>query len=191
MYGLPQAGILAQDLLKKQLIQHGYQQSKVTPGLWKHDWQPISFTLYVDDFGIRYVGREHAKHLAKILKEHYKCSIDWDGKGYLGMNMDWDYDSCRVHILMLDYVPKALAQFQHQAPNKPQHQPYLHIKPDYGVKAQYVEDMDTSTLLPKEEKNSSRRSLALSSIMCDVSTAPCLRHWGLSLHSKGTQLRTR
>jgi hypothetical protein len=33
MYGLLQAGILAQNLLEKQLNQHGYQQSKVTPGL--------------------------------------------------------------------------------------------------------------------------------------------------------------
>jgi hypothetical protein len=29
------------------------------------------------------------------------------------MNMDWDYDGLRVHISMLDYLPKALARFQH------------------------------------------------------------------------------
>ncbi len=92
MYNLPQAGILGQNLFKKQLNQHGYQQNKVTPGLWKHDWWPISFTLCVKNFGIKYVGQEHAKHLAKILNKHYKCSIDWDGKCYLGMNMDWDYN---------------------------------------------------------------------------------------------------
>jgi hypothetical protein len=33
MYGLPQAGILMQNLPKEQLNQHGYQQIKVTPGL--------------------------------------------------------------------------------------------------------------------------------------------------------------
>jgi hypothetical protein len=38
---------------KKELNQHGYQQSKVTPDLWKHDWQPISFTFSVDEFGIK------------------------------------------------------------------------------------------------------------------------------------------
>jgi hypothetical protein len=53
---------------------------------------------------------------------------------------------------MLDYIPKVLAQFQHQAPNKLQHQPYPHVKPDYGAKAQYVEDTDSSTLLSKEDK---------------------------------------
>jgi hypothetical protein len=36
MYGLPQAGILAQQLLEQPLNEHGYQQSQITPGLWKH-----------------------------------------------------------------------------------------------------------------------------------------------------------
>jgi hypothetical protein len=37
IYGLPQAGIIAQQLLEKQLQQHGYRQRATTPGLWKHD----------------------------------------------------------------------------------------------------------------------------------------------------------
>ncbi len=41
MYGLPQAGLLATKLLKKCLNKHGYQQSKLVPGLWKHDTRPI------------------------------------------------------------------------------------------------------------------------------------------------------
>jgi hypothetical protein len=52
MYGLPQAGIIAQQLLEKQLQQHGYRQSTTTPGLWKHNTQPISSTLVIDDFGV-------------------------------------------------------------------------------------------------------------------------------------------
>ncbi len=34
MYGLPQVGILAQELLEKRLNKHGYHQSPITPGLW-------------------------------------------------------------------------------------------------------------------------------------------------------------
>ncbi len=50
MYGLPQAEILAQQLLEERLIVAGYRQSKSTPGYWApgywaHDWQPFSFTL--------------------------------------------------------------------------------------------------------------------------------------------------
>ena len=36
MYGLPQAGILANKLLKKRLARHGYHEQPHTPGLWKH-----------------------------------------------------------------------------------------------------------------------------------------------------------
>ena len=32
MYGLPQAGIIAQELLKEQLAKYGYHQSKIIPG---------------------------------------------------------------------------------------------------------------------------------------------------------------
>jgi hypothetical protein len=33
MYGLPQAGLIANELLKKGLNEHGYRQSKLIPGL--------------------------------------------------------------------------------------------------------------------------------------------------------------
>ena len=36
MYGLPQAGKLANELLEKRLNKHGYHQHKVVSGLWKH-----------------------------------------------------------------------------------------------------------------------------------------------------------
>jgi hypothetical protein len=68
------------------------------------------------------------------------------------MNMDWDYNGHIVHGSMLDYIPEALTRFHHRAPSKPQHQPYPHIKPNYGAKAQYTEDSDTSALLRKEDK---------------------------------------
>ncbi len=71
MYGLPQAGILAQELLEQRLNKHGYFQNKAIPGLWMHQTRPISFTLVVDDFGIKYVGQEHVMHLISILKEPY------------------------------------------------------------------------------------------------------------------------
>jgi hypothetical protein len=40
MYGLPQAGLLAQELLEQRLNKHGYFQSTRTPGLWTHKWRP-------------------------------------------------------------------------------------------------------------------------------------------------------
>jgi hypothetical protein len=57
MYGLPQAGILANQLLARCLAIHGYHKTKFTPGLWRHVTHPIQFTLVVDDFGVQYVGK--------------------------------------------------------------------------------------------------------------------------------------
>ena len=50
-YGLPQAGILANKLLKKRLAKHGYFELPHTPGLFKHISRPVQFTLVVDDCG--------------------------------------------------------------------------------------------------------------------------------------------
>jgi hypothetical protein len=152
MYGLPRAGILAQQLLEQRLNEHGYQQRQITPGLWKHTTQPISFTLCVDDFGVKYVDRKHADHLLQVLNTNYKCAIDWEGKKYLGMDIDWDYMQKKVRVSMLEYVPKALVQFWHKAPQTPQHQPYPHVKPTYGATCQYAEAHDTLDPLSKEEK---------------------------------------
>jgi hypothetical protein len=41
MYGLPQAGILANKLLQQCLGRHGYFEVQHTPGLWKHISCPI------------------------------------------------------------------------------------------------------------------------------------------------------
>ena len=53
MYGLPQAGLLANQIFEKRLNEHGYHQSKLVPGLWKHKWRPIQFMIFVDDFGFK------------------------------------------------------------------------------------------------------------------------------------------
>ena len=71
MYGLPQAGVLANKLLEERLYEFSYRQSGTTPGFWKHMWHPISFALVVDDFGVKYVGEEHAEHLLQALSKYY------------------------------------------------------------------------------------------------------------------------
>jgi hypothetical protein len=57
MYRIPQAGLLANELLEKRLNKHGYYQSKLVPGLWKHKTRPIQFTLVVDHFGVNVLDR--------------------------------------------------------------------------------------------------------------------------------------
>jgi hypothetical protein len=83
MYGLPQAGIIMQELLEKRLRIAGYTQSKLTPGYWTHALHPISFTLVVDDFGVKYINKDNVKHLFEVLKKDYTCDTDWEGTCYL------------------------------------------------------------------------------------------------------------
>ena len=59
-------------------------------GLWKHYWQTIMFTLYVDNFGVKYLGEEKSSHLMRVLKKKYKISHDPYGKRYLDLYLDWD-----------------------------------------------------------------------------------------------------
>ena len=152
MYGLPQAGLLAQQLLEKRLNEHGYHQSLHTPGLWTHETRPVAFTLVVDDFGVKYVGEEHARHLMDVLQQHYTISHDWGGTKYAGVRLDWDYQKREVHLSIPGYVQKALTRFQHEPPKKPQHQPYPHTPPNYGQKVQYAKEADTSQKLDKKDK---------------------------------------
>ena len=152
MYGLPQARIIAQQLLKKHLQANGYHQSKINPGFWTHAWRPICFALCVDDFGIKYVGKEHADHLIQTLKGHYEISVDWNGRHYIGLTLQWDYRNRLVHLSMPGYCEKAGQRFQHPKPNKPQHQPYPSTPRTYGNTPQMCASTDTSPALDKPQK---------------------------------------
>jgi hypothetical protein len=74
MYGLPQAGILTNEMLQRNLAK--------------------------DDFGVKYVGREHAEHLMACIKKNYNISSDWNGTAYCGLTLDWDYNNRTVDLSM-------------------------------------------------------------------------------------------
>ena len=80
MYKLTQSGLLVNELLEKRLNKRGYHQSKLVPGLWSHKWRPVQFTLVVNNFRVKYVGKTHALHLKQTLEENYKVTLDWDGR---------------------------------------------------------------------------------------------------------------
>jgi hypothetical protein len=124
MYGLPQAGILSNQLLGRRLAIHGYHQTKSTPGLWRHVTHPIQFTLLVDDFGVQYVGKEHAQHLIDALETNYTVSKDWTGVLYCGITLQWDYSNKHVNLSMPGYINDALHKFQHPLPKWPQYAPH-------------------------------------------------------------------
>ena len=157
MYGLPQAGLLANKLLEKRLNKHGYFQSKFVPGLWTHKWRPITFTLVVNNFGVKYLGKEHAEHLREVIKKYYPVTEEWTGKQYIGITLDWDYVKRQVHLSIPGYVKKGLMQFGHEKPAQPQDSPFPHTPPNYGAKKQYAKSESTAPALNKKEKRLSSK----------------------------------
>ena len=151
MYGLPQAGILANDRLQKHLAKAGYSPTPHTPGLYRHHTRPIAFSLVVDDFGVKYVGRPHAEHLVDTLQSLYTVTEDWSGTLYLAMTLQWDYKARTVDCSMPGYIQKALTRFQHPAPTRPQHSPHAWTPPAYGTAIQFALPPDTSNPLPPDD----------------------------------------
>jgi hypothetical protein len=153
MYGLPQAGRLANNLLVKRLAPHGYRPCEHTHGLWRHNTKPVTFTLVVDDFGIKYTGKENAYHLLNALKENYEVTEDWAGKLYCGISLDCYYENKTAELSMPGYIANALHKFHHKQSERPQHAPYPARTPQYGSKVQLTpEVLNYPTLTPKSKK---------------------------------------
>ena len=54
----------------------------------------------MDDFGVKYVGGEHARYLINVLKLYCKMEWDWKGELYCGITLNWKYDERYVDISM-------------------------------------------------------------------------------------------
>jgi hypothetical protein len=108
--------------------------------------QPISFTLVVDDFSVKYVSKQHAEHLRNALLRTYELTTDWTATVYSGMTLKWGYNKRTCDISMPGYVSNVLSKFQHNSPKHPQHTPSRYVSPVYGAKNQYATTDETSPL---------------------------------------------
>ena len=147
MYGLPQAGQLAYERLAIHLAKYGYTPARHTPGLWRHHTRPILFSLVVDDFGVKTVGRAHAQHLLTALRTLYSVTADWTGSTYLGLHLEWDYLRRTCDISMPNYITTALHRFQHPPPARAEDSPHNWIAPDYGSTIQLTPLVDDTPAL--------------------------------------------
>jgi hypothetical protein len=129
MYGLKQAGLLANQSLQTRLAPFGYYPARHTPGLWMHRTRSIFFTLVVDDFTVKYVGKQHADHLRDALLHTYELTTDCTAMVYSGMTLKCDYKHRTCDISMPGYVSSVLRKFQHDAPKHPQHTPSRYVTP--------------------------------------------------------------
>jgi hypothetical protein len=144
MCGLPQAGILENQLISRRLAIHGYHQTKLTPGLLRHVTHPIQFTLVMYEFGVKYTGKDHAQHIIDALETDYKSSKDWTGGLYCGITLKWDYEKKHVHLYMPGYIKDGLHKHQHPIPKRPQYSPHNWTVPSYDQRIQYAPLLDAS-----------------------------------------------
>ena len=149
IYGLPQAGILAQKQLFPRLCAGGFIASMDNPCLFKHVTLPIQFVLTVDDFGVKYQHVDDVNHLLNTLSM-YQLKVDWSGRKYLGMKINHQVDKGILELSMPGYVGKALMRFQVPVPKKAVDTPAYCPPVSYG-KEQLVDKEDTSTPLGPAE----------------------------------------
>jgi hypothetical protein len=76
VWGIPQAGILANKRLHRKLAPFRYYECSNTLGLWHHESRPLTFTLVVDDFGIKFVNKNDVDHLISSIKKTYTLTKD-------------------------------------------------------------------------------------------------------------------
>ena len=136
MYGLKQAGIMANMKLTKHLNKFGYHPVQHTPGLWRHKTGAAIFTLVVDDFAIKYATHQDANHLLQSLCAKYTISTDWEASFYIGITLKLDYTAGHVDLSMPKYVTKALHKFKNSLQkflpdNKLEYSPHKHVETNY------------------------------------------------------------
>jgi hypothetical protein len=104
----------------------------------------------VDDFAVKYVGKQHADHLRNALLKSYELTTDWVAKVYSGVSLKWDYKNITCDISMPGYVSNVLGKFKHDAPKQPQHTPSRYATPVYGGETQYATRDETPPLAAKQ-----------------------------------------
>ncbi len=146
-YGLPQAGILANNLLRSCLEAKGFHEAASTTCLWCHKWWPIQFCLIVDNFGVEYVGLEHFNYLLSVLKKFHGVQYNMAGNKFADIDIEWAFAANRCHISMPGYISMLLLKFKHPHPTKPWLPSYKCLPITYGAKSHITPDPNSLELL--------------------------------------------
>eukprot|EP00957_Ditylum_brightwellii_P178248 13576607-Ditylum_brightwellii.AAC.1 len=152
MYGLPQAGKIANDQLVKHLKQYGYSPTKHTPGLWKHKTRDITICLVVDNFGIKYTNEKDGKHLIDVVQTLYTITVDCKGKIFCSITLKWDCKNRTVDLSIPGYIKAVLTKYKHVPLCRPEHVLHVYEVPRYTRGLQMAPLPDETSGLPKDEK---------------------------------------
>ncbi len=148
-YGLPQAGILANKLLKERLARHGYLNN---PTHWDYGNMSVALSGLTSVWMTLVLGILARKTYNALGKETYEIVEDLEGNLYCGINLKWNYAKHHVDLAMAKYVMKQLTKYGHVAPLKPQHCTYSLNPIKYGKDNEAPSPLDDSPLLNEAGK---------------------------------------
>ena len=134
LYGLPHAGKISQDSLITHLAKHGYHQTSTTC-LFRHESNGVTFTLVVDDFGVKFTNKNAAQHLIDCLTLRYPLTVNWNATKYLGLTLRFDKINRLVGLSIPGYIQKLLQRFPPSTANGA-NSPAIYVPPTYGSKVQ-------------------------------------------------------
>jgi hypothetical protein len=119
----------------------------------------------VDDFGVKYVSKEHVDHFIWCIKQKYELTEDWTGNLYCGIKLNWDYNAHTLAISTPGYIKMLLLKCKHQMPSKQQNCPYAPSPKQYGTNAQAPLPVDISPNLSLRKSRRYNMSSAAYNIM--------------------------
>ena len=108
IYDLAQSKKIAHDELVRHFAPFSHHPTTHPLDLWTHATRPLSFTLTVDDFGIKYTDINDANHLLASLRRKYDVTTDWYGSLYYGVTLKWDFIKKTVQLLIPGYIANVL-----------------------------------------------------------------------------------
>jgi len=90
IYGMKQAGYIAQRNLIEILTKKGYKEENYN-SIFTNKTKSVAFVTHVDDFAVGYKDKGQVEELIKVLKEAgYTMTEDWEGKKFCGFEIDYN-----------------------------------------------------------------------------------------------------
>lgn len=91
------------------------------------------------------------------MQEKYTFKIDFEAKQYIGIQLDWDYETRELRCSMKGYVQEALKELEYIATSQRHYNaPSQMARPDYGATIQYVKEDTGTSLTPSAIKHIER-----------------------------------
>ena len=135
LYGMPEAGLLAQRDLIALLKPHGYIMSPTTPCLFTNPHTHVSFVLWVDDFLIKYktAFKHEMEAFFDILRSKYQVKVDWTGRRYLGLTIHRNRPRSSITVQMPGYIMRLFRKLCIPIPTTPAHSPMTPLPRTFGA----------------------------------------------------------